>query len=243
MSDITVMKQENSTLLLNKKACQTLKLDTPQINWFTHQFWQQKNAITGQARGRGTTLFINYGSDLVLRQYQRGGAIRHLSTNKFIYTGLTNTRPYQELALLEAMSAQQLPVPIGIAGLVQRTGATYSAALLSLRIPQAQDIHALLCQAPLADELWQSIGAAIRQLHNAQVYHHDLNIHNIMLDNDSKVWIIDFDKCKTRTGNGWKQANLGRLLRSLEKESQRCANYHFSPHNWQNLLAGYSDNC
>ncbi|MFA0229768.1 lipopolysaccharide kinase InaA family protein, partial [Vibrio sp. 10N.261.45.A7] len=51
-----------------------------------------------------------------------------------------------------------------------------------------------------------------------QVNHTDLNIHNILIDENNTVWIIDFDKCYQQLGNSWKQGNLDRLKRSFIKE-------------------------
>ena len=34
------------------------------------------------------------------------------------------------------------------------------------------------------------------ELHDAQIYHSDLNAHNILLDEAGKAWIVDFDKCE-----------------------------------------------
>ena len=58
-------------------------------------------------------------------------------------------------------------------------------------------------------------------MHHAQVNHTDLNIHNILIDDSDKVWIIDFDKCCQQSGDAWKQGNLDRLRRSFEKEVVR----------------------
>lgn len=55
-------------------------------------------------------------------------------------------------------------------------------------------------------------------MHNAGVNHTDLNIHNILIDDKDKVWIIDFDKCRKQEHGDWKKQNLERLLRSFKKE-------------------------
>ncbi len=55
-------------------------------------------------------------------------------------------------------------------------------------------------------------------MHNAGVNHTDLNIHNILIDDQDKVWIIDFDKCYKQEHGEWKKHNLERLKRSFKKE-------------------------
>jgi 3-deoxy-D-manno-octulosonic acid kinase len=76
-------------------------------------------------------------------------------------------------------------------------------------------------------------------MHLAQVNHTDLNIHNILLDKQSKVWIIDFDKCYQQTGDKWKEDNLKRLLRSFHKELKK-RHIKWQIIDWQDLLNGYN---
>lgn len=239
MPQIQYESQLSGWLLQNPAAAQKMDCSSMTADWFSGDYWQQQNAVTGSAAGRGTTLFIQAQLPMVLRRYQRGGAIRHISTDSFVYTGLQQTRPFQELHLLAYMAERGLPVPLGIAGYVWRHGLTYRAALLTERIPGASDCHQCLSHNPIAATLWQKIGSTIKQMHNAQVYHHDLNIHNLMIDDQQGVWIIDFDKCAKRAGNRWKQANLDRLHRSLIKESLRMPQYFFQENDWQQLLSGY----
>lgn len=91
----------------------------------------------------------------------------------------------------------------------------------------------------MATEVWHKIGQTVRQLHDAGVYHADLNSHNLLLDKEGKVWVIDFDKGAIRSPGEWQKANLERLLRSFNKESQLHTSFHFVPENWQTLMNGY----
>ncbi|RND29619.1 3-deoxy-D-manno-octulosonic acid kinase, partial [Vibrio cholerae] len=72
----------------------------------------------------------------------------------------------------------------------------------------------------------------------AQVNHTDLNIHNILIDDEEKVWIIDFDKCDVQSGHSWKQGNLNRLKRSFDKEVVKRA-VKWSEFDWQPVVQGY----
>ena len=85
---------------------------------------------------------------------------------------------------------------------------------------------------------YKKIGAEIKKMHNVYVNHTDLNIHNILLDKDGKVWLIDFDKCAVKKGEGLKKKNLNRLLRSFRKE-QGKAQIHWQETEFDALLAGY----
>jgi 3-deoxy-D-manno-octulosonic acid kinase len=55
-------------------------------------------------------------------------------------------------------------------------------------------------------------------LHDANVYHADLNAHNILVDDTQKIWLIDFDKSTRRTmTRALREQSLERLGRSLQK--------------------------
>ncbi len=128
------------------------------------------------------------------------------------------TRSYQEFMLLNHLRDAGVNVPRPIAARVQKHGLLYKADLLSEKVPNARDLVSILQESPISDELYRKIGREIRKMHDAQVNHTDLNIHNILIDDQEKVWIIDFDKCYVQIGDSWKQGNLKRLKRSFEKE-------------------------
>ena len=60
-----------------------------------------------------------------------------------------------------------------------------------------------------------------------------------MLDADGKAWIVDFDKCRFRADDKWKQHNLERLLRSLRKELRLNPGFRWRESDWAGFLAGY----
>lgn len=207
---------------------------------FSAEYWQHKNALTGQAQGRGTTYFFkHHGQQFVLRHYKRGGMVGKLLNDQYFYTGLVKTRAWQELHLLQHLNELGLPVPKPAAARVCKNSIYYTADIITAKIPNAQDCHMLLTQGSLSQNTWKEIGKAIALLHHFQVYHHDLNIHNIMIDDKQKIWLIDFDKCGIKKGEHWKADNLSRLKRSLVKESEKQPNYHYQPTDWQSLIDGY----
>jgi len=109
-------------------------------------------------------------------------------------------------------------VPRPIAARAVKSGLFYQADLLSERIPNARDLVSILQEQSLSVEMYQKIGQEIAKMHQVGVNHTDLNIHNILIDDKDKVWIIDFDKCRFETSGDWKHQNLNRLLRSFNKE-------------------------
>lgn len=207
---------------------------------FDIRFWLAADLVTGHSSGRGTTYFVRHNSTpLVLRHYRRGGLIGRLLSDQYLYTGLDNCRSFLEFRLLSWMHKRRLPVPRPIAAHVYRSGLIYRADLILQQIENARDLHQILCTSGLAESLWQEVGRTIAKMHLAQVYHHDLNIHNLMLDEQGKIWLIDFDRCEKRDGTTWWNSNLARLKRSLEKEATRTQQYHYQPDNFTHLLNGY----
>ena len=190
---------------------------------FDIDYWHQQEKVIGSATGRGITWFVELETlDAALRHYRRGGLFGKLISDSYLFTGLQNTRSYQEFELLATLSNQGVNVPRPIAARVVKHGFTYKADLLSEKIPNARDLVAILKEKSLSKEMYQKIGQEIRKMHAAQVNHTDLNIHNILIDSDEKVWIIDFDKCFQQSGESWKQSNWERLKRSFMKEQKKC---------------------
>lgn len=240
MSPLTHIHQNNTSIYYVADVCTQLSLPKPEIDWFNVEDLPAEIEVTGQATGRGTTWFLrHHNCDLVLRHYRRGGAIAKLSEDKFIYLGEGQTRPVQELNLLVKLQHWHLPAPQPIAGRVIRKGLIWQGDLITAKIESAEDTHNVLLQRSLTPMEWRHIGATIRRFHQRQVFHHDLNIHNIMLDTEGQAWLIDFDKCAIKRGRDWKKANLDRLLRSLQKESNQHPSYNYQPQDWHSLLEGY----
>ena len=235
MANIKQKTIGNSTLLYSHNY-----LPEVSVEMFEAQYWQEQNKIIGQAEGRGTTFFFcENGQDFVLRHYLRGGLVGKFIKDMYFYTGLEKTRAYLEMHLLNDMYARQLPVPQAVAARVVRHGLFYRADIILQKIPQASDVFTILLQRQVPSTIWHKIGVVIRQLHGQQIYHHDLNIHNIMLDLEDKIWLIDFDKCEQRAGETWKEDNLNRLQRSLEKELAKNSEFKWQAQDWLLCLEGY----
>ncbi|MEZ9231552.1 3-deoxy-D-manno-octulosonic acid kinase [Vibrio amylolyticus] len=187
---------------------------------FSVEYWRDKNAIIGSAQGRGTTWFVKGNTgEFALRHYHRGGLFGKLVKDSYWFTGLENTRAYQELLLLKTLTENHVNVPTPIAAKVERCGSFYKADILVEKLDNAKDLVSILNTQKLSKVQLLTIGKEIRKMHEIGVNHTDLNIHNILMNNN-KVWIIDFDKCRQQDGNEWKQGNLERLKRSFTKEIQ-----------------------
>jgi len=210
-------------------------------DFLNSDYWQANNNVVGTAQGRGTTWFIQLKEKhWVLRHYYRGGMIGKFNKDAYLYSSINKTRAAQEFELLKQLRDLHLPAPKPIAYRVIRSGLFYKADLLTERVCNAQDLIALLNKQPVSAALWYKIGQVIKKFHHHNVYHHDLNIHNILIDEQENVWIIDFDQGEIRTNSSsWKQENMSRLLRSFNKEKTKCATLHWQENEWDLLIEGY----
>lgn len=213
-----------------------------EAGWFSPDYWQARGAISGRAFGRGTTWFIRSGvgdGDWVLRHYRRGGLIARLLRERYVWLGLERTRAWREWRLLAELHAAGLAVPRPVAARVCRVGLWYTADILIERIDGSHSLAQRLSHHPLVPALWRAIGASIQRLHAAGVYHADLNAHNILLDRQNRVYIVDFDRARRRGPGTWQVDNLARLERSLKKLQAHRVNFAFHAADWQTLLDGY----
>ncbi len=200
--------------------------------------WQEQGAVTGTAGGRGTAWFVTAPADgeWVLRHYHRGGLPGRVIRDRYLYTGMHQTRAWREWHLLYLMSQRGLPVPRPVAARICRHGLGYSADIITERVPGARPLSAFLPEQA-ATVPWHAVGEAIRRIHDAGVFHADLNAHNILVGAD-EVYIIDFDRGSLRGGVQWKAENLARLKRSLDKLAGN-RNPEVEARGWPALLSAY----
>ncbi len=202
---------------------------------------QRAGLVQGSAEGRGTTHFIDlYGKPCVLRHYQRGGLARLLG-DRYLRGTLSQTRAWREWHLLANLAVQGLPVPQPVAAQVVTHGLFYRADLIMQKLANTRSLSQILSGGPvLFKKHWHAIGQCIRRFHDAGVYHADLNAHNILLDTNNVVWLVDFDKGEIRPpARDWQQANLTRLRRSLDKLLTLRGTFHFTDADWQQLMRGW----
>lgn len=227
---LKTLKKNNTTYWFEESL-----LSEPVEKVFDPEYWQQQGKVIGSAQGRGTTWFVQTDTvEAALRHYRRGGLFGKLVKDQYWFSGWEKTRSYQEFQLLNKLIEVGVNVPRPIAARVEKSGLLYRADLLSEKIVNARDLVTILQEKPLLAEMYKKIGQEIRKMHDAQVNHTDLNIHNILIDAQDKVWIIDFDKCFPQEGDEWKQGNWDRLKRSFEKEVNKRG-INWQANQWNDL--------
>ncbi len=192
-----------------------------QPDWFDPDWWGDRATAVSEG-GRGGAWFIRQDEgDWVLRHYRRGGLPARVSERSYLFVSERRCRSFAEFRLLRRLQGLGLPVPEPVAAYYRKSSPwLYQAAILVQRIPGAEPLPASV--RVREERLWQQVGQMIRQFHDAGLDHVDLNVDNILVVGE-RVYLIDFDRCRLRTQgarNGWRERNLSRLKRSVDKRCQ-----------------------
>lgn len=214
--------------------------------WVAERFdpgaWAEAGyALDRAVGGRGAVVFVERpgDDDWALRHYHRGGLPGQLLEDQFVWLGPEHTRSFREWRLLRRLFNDGLPVPRPVAAGYRRRGLTYVADLITARIPAAEPLAAHVARGPLGAATWRGLGHCVRRFHDAGVFHADLNVHNLLLDDSLEPWLLDFDRGRLRAPGGWRRANLDRFLRSLRKLRAERPGVHIARADWEALLDGY----
>jgi 3-deoxy-D-manno-octulosonic acid kinase len=219
----------------------TSRVSNLTAEWFTPGYWQTRGELDGGARGRGAVHFFHSGGErYVLRHYRRGGLMARLTRDRFAFRGADNTRAFAEWQLTYRLHRAGLAVPAPIAARYRRVGPSYTADIITERVPAVGSLSECLHTGALSVLTWISIGRCIRRFHDLGVCHSDLNAHNILLSEEA-VYLIDFDRCRLRSAGLWRDGNLVRLRRSLEKVTWSLPPDRFGEADWHALLDGYRE--
>ena len=209
-------------------------------NIFETDFWKMDEEAQPQSMGRGTVYFVKIQSQpCVLRHYNRGGLVAKLTLDKYLWMGEHNTRSFKEWRLLNDMVKKRLPVPAPVAARYVRNGIYYKADIITREIPDIESLSDRLLGNSMTEQLWENIGECIAKFHNHGVFHMDLNVENIQIDQNNQVFLLDFDKGKVSEPlRRLSDSNLMRLKRSIAKVTQ-LKQLAFPSSGWDKCITKY----
>jgi hypothetical protein len=171
-------------------------------------------------RGGAHRVVLRGGKVVYVRQYLRGGLVRHFVRDRFL---LRPPRPIGELEATETARAAGCRVPIVHAVAIEERGPFYRGWIVTSAIDGGGPyIDALLgAGEERRATLLSAAGSAIRALNDAGVYHPDLHGHNLLLDADGEIAVIDFDRARLGEPGDRRlaQQGLDRFWRSVRKLS------------------------
>ena len=234
MADPRVVTSDASFILYDDAG-----LDPIAKSWFQEIYWRERDLVVAEVPGRGSVLFIRHANDVwVLRHYRRGGFVARVTEDNYLWTGLERTRAFREWRLLRTLHNDGMPVPRPIAAHVTRAGLSYRADIITACIENTRSLASMIASGDGQASQWASIGTTLRRFHDKGVDHADLNAHNILIDAEQRVFLVDFDRGGLKGDGAWKRGNLKRLLRSLRKISLETG-AAFDEEAWRLLLRSY----
>lgn len=180
-----------------------------------------------QQGGRGEVTQLTVVKDrFVLRKFRRGGIMRFLG-DRYL-----RNRAKAEFDLTRKLFEAGLPAPEP-AGVAWRRSGIFLRGLLITRWLEGQDLDQFL-RASADEAILGQVGSLMRRIHDAGVYHADLQVKNVRLTPQGPV-LLDFDNARLHARPLpplLRARNLLRFARSLEKNG-------LSRHYFVSILAGY----
>ncbi len=188
----------------------------------------ETTALEGAGRGVIEVFSIADGEG-VLRRCRRGGLMGRLLSEGYI---LCN-RPEAEFHIHEFLFDNGVSVPEPLGVMWEHRGLMYRGAMATRRLHAVSVREWLQSGNKYDDATMKSIGELIRSMHDLGVYHADLHVENILLE-DSTPYLIDFDNARRYDAlSGVQRArNLLRLRRSFQKHGLPNSAYDA-------IIAGY----
>jgi 3-deoxy-D-manno-octulosonic acid kinase len=235
----TIIKTRTGAILYDRSIISEISEER-----FVPSGWLHAERVGGAlgSGGRGNTMFVgNVPRQFVLRHFIRGGLFGKVIRDRYLWTGEDASRPFTEWRLLAKLAEIGLRVPRPAAARYCLHGPFYTADLITVRIPDVRPLTICIAERSHDAGFWRMVGAAIREFHSAGVFHADMNAHNLQIDGDGQLWMLDLDRGRLREPGPWQQKTLARLHRSLQKIKSLEPNVHYSQENWEQVLEGYFD--
>jgi 3-deoxy-D-manno-octulosonic acid kinase len=164
----TVEKTATGAILYDKAIINQISEDR-----FEPSGWLHSEPLTGShgSGGRGNTMFVgNIPRQFVLRHFMRGGLIGKLVRDRYVWTGEDNTRAFVEWRLLAKLAVSNLRVPRPAAARYCRHGLTYTADIITVRIPEVHPLSEYIALRSRDEAFWHATGASIREFHACGVW-------------------------------------------------------------------------
>jgi len=218
---VIVLKEEHREILL--------KMGITNPEFFLKHSYEESDRYYGRGTLKTLDLPGKGESRIVIRHYRRGGKVQKITPD--LYWGAS--RPLRELWIGYWAMEKGIPTAEILAAChTQVFWRFHRGDLISREIKNGKDLVRYLKDLPKPlpkEKIIQKrkaikiVGDLIRRMHEAGIFHGDLNLKNIVLQisnsTTTKGYIIDFDKSFIRSNlsENLRIRNLLRLNRSVEK--------------------------
>ncbi len=174
------------------------------------------NSVLG---GRSSVVVdeINGLGSVVIKYYRRGGLVRYFVKQKYLKCG--KTRGQKEYELLQKVISLGISAPEPIA-FAYRGRLFYKGWLVTREIKEHQTLAELsFSNETRTRKIMKEVTRQISILIKNSILHVDLHPGNVIVDNQDRVYIIDFDKGRLFHGKNTSLRNryLSRWNRAVKK--------------------------
>jgi len=179
----------------------TAGLTENQMEMLVRLFSTPAHAAAGDLGGRNQPLITDLTGigKVVVKQYFRGGVIRHI--NRQTYFDLKKTRGRKEFELLARLRELGVNVPEPVA-FAAKGCIIYRGWLVTKAIPASLTLIDICRTAPeRAEAAMPMVTGQIMRLIANGILHVDLHPGNVLVDDNNRVFLIDFDKARTGMKN------------------------------------------
>ncbi|MCB0355076.1 MAG: phosphotransferase [Bdellovibrionales bacterium] len=178
-----------------------LELDSSQRESLIELVKRPQERQAGDLSGRAKVTFgeVRGLGRVVVKGYHRGGLLRAFLPSMFVKWGLTRAETESEMLLYIAERGLTVPKPLAT---VSKGWFLYRAWLVLEEVEGHLTLAEVSRQNPdLLDELVPELARMVRELIQLRICHVDLHPGNVLVDDQKRVWMIDFDKAFFFKGN------------------------------------------
>ena len=206
--------------------------------------------------GRGNMRVL--GDDMIVRELTHGGLFGKITGRRFFST----SRSIRELKISNYLRENGIHTPEIPAVRFIKSGMFYTIDVITRLVPDSIDLLTWLekfeseqkgeilrfAQNNWQDNLFTTVfyetGLLVRKMHDLGVWHADLHLKNILLDNQMNPWLLDLDKARHLPflPDYLKQMNLKRFFRSCRKWTGKGI-ISLLPDYQSVFLEGYNNGC
>jgi RIO-like serine/threonine protein kinase len=171
-----------------------LNISNPQLKQLVRFFNLPENTVNSVLGGRTSVTVIRLQGigSVVIKHYRRGGAIRYLITKRYLKCGKTRCQVEYELLQKVRSLGINAPEPVAFA---YRGRLFYQCWLITREVRDHQTL-AQLSRSNKEQALMamKSVIEQVSMLIKNKILHADLHPGNVIVDRQSRVYLLDFDK-------------------------------------------------
>ncbi len=197
----------------------SVELSNQQMDQLIRLF-ETPSEMSGSVLGGRRSVLFDHLDDVgpvVVKQYFRGGLIRHVVKQRYLKCGKTRSKAEFEFLQTVQNLGVSAPEPVAFAS---KGSLFYSAWLVTREVPEHQTLASLSKENEnRAKKLMPDVTQQVSILIQNRFLHVDLHPGNILATKDNTIYFIDFDKARLFKGNkeALKNRYISRWQRAVKK--------------------------